>query len=79
MQTYKRAELVRAAEHTRWLTLAEVSELTHLPVRSLRYYVETGRLRGYRPVGSKAVRIKATDIERLFTQIQPKTIAGRGE
>jgi excisionase family DNA binding protein len=71
---WRRADQIRAAEATRYFTLAEVSELTRLPARSLRLYIATGRLRAYNPVGGNAVRIKADDIPALFVQIEAKAV-----
>ncbi len=79
LATWHRADQVRAAEATRWLTMSEVHELTRLPVRTLKLYIDTGRLRAYRPQGGTAVRIKADDIAALFVQIQPKSAAGKAK
>jgi excisionase family DNA binding protein len=70
---WRKAERERVAELSRWLTLAEVSELTRIPVRTLRSYVDTGKLRAFHPVDGNSIRVRAGDVDSLFTQIQPKS------
>ncbi len=51
-----------------WLTLQEAADRTGLGTRTIRRYVATGQVTGYR-VGVKAVRVKTADVDALFRPI----------
>jgi excisionase family DNA binding protein len=69
-----RAAMAPAAEETRWLTMEQVSERIQLPMRTVRMYVQQGKLRAYRPGTSRAVRVRAADVDRLFHLVIPKGV-----
>jgi excisionase family DNA binding protein len=76
---WRKAERERVAELSRWLTLPQVSELTAIPTRTLRAYIESGKLRAFHPVNGNSIRVRASDVDSLFTEIVPKDVAGRIE
>jgi excisionase family DNA binding protein len=61
-----------AREPEHWLTMSECCELAKLPRSTVRLMISDGRLPGYRPAGSRAVRVRVEDFNRLFRQIPPK-------
>ena len=54
----------------RLISLNEAANLTGLSERTLRRYVSEGRLPGYR-VGPRALRVRATDLDRLVSHRLP--------
>lgn len=53
------------------LTLAQAADILSLDEKTLRRYVSTGRLTGYR-VGPRAVRLDAAEVDAL---VQPIVVA----
>lgn len=51
-----------------WLTLTEAADRTGLGTRTIRRYVATGQVTGWR-VGTKAIRVRASDVDALFRPI----------
>lgn len=51
-----------------WLTLQEAADRTGLTTRTIRRYVATGQVTGWR-VGTKSIRVTATDVDALFRPI----------
>lgn len=59
------------ASHRQLVTLAQASDILALDEKTLRRYVATGRLTGYR-VGPRALRLDAAEIDALA---QPLPVA----
>lgn len=51
-----------------WLTLAEAATYTGVTVQTVRKYIASGHLPGYR-LGPKFVRVDLADVERLLREI----------
>jgi excisionase family DNA binding protein len=73
------ATAVESPQH--WLMVSDICELAKLPKSTVKLMISDGRLPGYRPPGSRSVRVKVEDYNRLFRQIvpKPKTRAGQEE
>lgn len=52
----------------RLMTLAQTSEKLSLDQKTIRRYIATGRLTGYR-IGPRAIRVDADEVEALCTRI----------
>ncbi|GAB2667361.1 excisionase family DNA-binding protein [Barrientosiimonas humi] len=52
----------------RWLTQAEAAEQLGVTDRTIRKFIATGRLTGYR-LGARAVRVDAGELETLLSPI----------
>ncbi|EWT04645.1 hypothetical protein N864_10830 [Intrasporangium chromatireducens Q5-1] len=58
-----------------WLSQAEAADELGVTDRTIRNYIARGVLPAFRPRGSRAVRIRATDLEALM---QPIPTMGTG-
>jgi len=58
----------------RWLTLGEACEHLSVCGRTLRRFVQTGKISGYR-LGSRALRFRSEDLDHLLTPINPADFA----
>jgi excisionase family DNA binding protein len=67
---WKRADAIRAVEQAQWLTMEQVCERIQLPLSTIKLYIKTGKLRAYRPATSRAVRVRASDVDAMFHQIK---------
>lgn len=65
-ETWRRADLVAAAEANRWLTLEDVMAVTQLADKTIRNYVAQGKLRHYRVADSKLLRFRQADVDALM-------------
>lgn len=58
-----------SAPNRDWLTLAEVAEHLAFTERTVRNMIRRGDLRAYRVRGSRAVRIKAREVDAVLRPI----------
>jgi len=58
----------RTEKRDELLTITEAAALLRIHHRTIRKYISLGRLPGYH-IGTKAVRVRRSDVERLLTPI----------
>lgn len=51
-----------------WLTLEEAAERTRWSLRTIKRYIEAGRLQAYRGPG-RSVRVRSDDVDALFVPV----------
>jgi excisionase family DNA binding protein len=54
-----------------FINIAEACQLTGLGYSTIRGYIASGRLIGYRVSGGRGLRVKRSDLDALFTRIEP--------
>lgn len=53
----------------KWLTLDEAAQRTGWTVRTVRRYIDSGRLVAYRATGGRTLRLRSDDVDGLFLPV----------
>jgi len=68
-----KAQPIEELKAKEFLTVREVARLLNCSVRSAYYYIESGRINAVN-LGQRITRVKRSDIDKLFEQLQPLNI-----